>query len=154
MAPKANIFILIGPTIKVQFRTFFLQRKLSSYALLLRVTECRWRRPSVRLQQKHRHKNCMSRFPYGLRICLPTVRWLSDSCGQSSSRPTLPAVDLCCQTGCPNCVFAQFADELMSYCESSGRSPIVEINEITSDPNLRVMIQMLVQEKQSAKVNK
>lgn len=61
-------------------------------------------------------------------------------------RPALPALDLCCQTGCPKCVFAVFAEELIAYCSVTGRDPMAEVRDITSDPNMRAMIQMLVNE--------
>lgn len=61
-------------------------------------------------------------------------------------RPTLPAQDLCCQTGCPKCVFAVFAEDLIAYCDATGHDPIAEVRDITSDVNMRAMIQMLVNE--------
>ena len=61
-------------------------------------------------------------------------------------RPALPALDLCCQTGCPKCVFAVFSEDLIAYCNATGRDPISEVRDITSDPIIRAMIQMLVNE--------
>lgn len=61
-------------------------------------------------------------------------------------RPALPALDLCCQTGCPKCVFAVFSDELIAYCDATGRDAITEVRDMTSDVNMRAMIQMLVNE--------
>jgi hypothetical protein len=43
-------------------------------------------------------------------------------------------------------VFAVFAEELIAFCDATGRDPITEVRDITSDVNMRAMIQMLVNE--------
>ena len=63
----------------------------------------------------------------------------------------IPSQDLCCQTGCPKCVFAVFADELIAFCDATGRDPISEVRQATEDPNMRAMIQMLVLEAQATR---
>lgn len=87
-----------------------------------------------------------------LRLAVP-VRYCDQVPGDKeqklTERPSLPASDLCCQTGCPRCVFAVFADELIAYCEATGRDPMSEVREITSDTNMRAIIQMLVREADS-----
>lgn len=37
-------------------------------------------------------------------------------------------------------------DELMDYCRSNNKDPMEEVKKVTNDPNIRVMIDMLVKE--------
>ena len=69
-------------------------------------------------------------------------------CRESSAcmRPALPSADLCCQTGCPRCVFVVFAEQLIAYCDATGRDPISEVKAVSSDANTRAVLLMLVKE--------
>lgn len=62
------------------------------------------------------------------------------------SRPTLPASELCCQTGCENCVYLLFAEELIKYCQETGKDTRSELETITSDTTIKGMIDMLIKE--------
>ena len=63
--------------------------------------------------------------------------------------PQPPPVDLCCMSGCPRCVFIEYADELMAYCKKTGSNSHSEIKKITKDPNMQMMIRMLMKETDS-----
>lgn len=76
-------------------------------------------------------------------------RKLSD--GEVPLKPELPSPELCCMTGCPNCIFITYADDLIDYCRAVGKDPKEEVKLVTTDPNIRVMIEMLLREVQSKK---
>ncbi|KAL3118504.1 hypothetical protein niasHT_000269 [Heterodera trifolii] len=71
--------------------------------------------------------------------------------------PTPPSRDLCCGSGCPNCVWIQFADEVMDYVKSLPLHDGVEkqqkkmvgdaLNQNVEDENLRVYLLMEIQAK-------
>lgn len=65
---------------------------------------------------------------------------------QTTCLPSLPSNDLCCQTGCSNCVYLVFADELLDYCKKEGKDPTSELNSLTQDPSVKAMILMIIKE--------
>ena len=78
------------------------------------------------------------------------VEAASEGNSSGNSKPTLPAAELCCQTGCSSCVFLIFADELLEYCKKTGKDPRTELNSLTSDVTLRGMIDMLIKEAEAS----
>ena len=56
-------------------------------------------------------------------------------------------------TGCSNCIFIKYTDDLMDYCSSNKKNPLEEVKKVTSDPNIRVMIEMLVREEMNKSNN-
>lgn len=89
---------------------------------------------------------------FNVKRCLCSNSSTTSSDGEETSKrdlkepPTLPSPDLCCKTGCSNCIFIQYTDELMDYCRSENKDPMEEVKKVTSDPNIRVMIDMLIKE--------
>jgi len=63
-----------------------------------------------------------------------------------SKAPEPPSPDLCCMSGCPKCVFMEYADDLARFCLKTGVSPDDEINKVTKDPNMRMIIKMMLKE--------
>lgn len=74
------------------------------------------------------------------------VQRSSSSSSSKSPRPSLPSEELCCKTGCSNCVYLTFADELIDYCKEAGKDVRTELHSMTSDPTLRGLIDMLIRE--------
>lgn len=58
--------------------------------------------------------------------------------------PILPPAELCCQTGCHNCIYVQYADELVHYCNQSRCDPHLEVRKFTNSTSLLVMLDMLI----------
>lgn len=73
---------------------------------------------------------------------------LSSTSSSSSSKepPQLPAAELCCQTGCHNCIYIQFADELVEYCNQIKCDPHLEVRKVTNSTSLLVMLDMLIED--------
>lgn len=46
----------------------------------------------------------------------------------------------CCGTGCANCVWLEYAEQLTKYFKDGGEKAIKEINEKVSDPNIRAFL--------------
>jgi len=44
----------------------------------------------------------------------------------------------------------QYADELMEYCNSTGKNAHEEIRKVTKDPNIQMMIKMLMKEQENS----
>src|SRR5688572_1935092 len=53
------------------------------------------------------------------------------------TRPEIPSSTLCCQSGCVNCVYNVFAEELVSYCRQEGLDPRQQLRDMTNDASLR-----------------
>ncbi|XP_059165391.1 uncharacterized protein LOC131947977 [Physella acuta] len=82
-------------------------------------------------------------------VCIPGIT--TDLNGGSSEQvvspvplgqivPPEPPIN-CCMTGCVNCVWIAYAEELKEYCKSVGGDPKDTIDKIT-DPSLRAFIKM------------
>lgn len=53
--------------------------------------------------------------------------------------PEPPSV--CCESGCPNCVWIQYADELIQYCGDKSEAQKKVMSQI-KDPQVRAFVQM------------
>jgi len=57
---------------------------------------------------------------------------------QRKSLAELPEVPTtCCQSGCPNCVWLDYAEELTKYYKDGGKGAMAAIQRDIEDPNLR-----------------
>lgn len=52
--------------------------------------------------------------------------------------PTEPTT--CCMSGCPNCVWLEYAEKLSIYFQDGGKTAIKEINEKVQDSNVRAFL--------------
>ena len=86
-------------------------------------------------------------FEDGTKKIDPNDKSKNDKLAEAEEKPPEPPpADLCCVSGCPRCVFMEYADELMNYCQRTGTNPHTEIKKITKDPNMQMMIRMLMKE--------
>lgn len=46
----------------------------------------------------------------------------------------------CCMSGCPNCVWLDYAEKLSAYYQDGGERAIKEINEKVQDSNVRAFL--------------
>lgn len=46
----------------------------------------------------------------------------------------------CCMSGCPNCVWLEYAEKLTEYYKDGGEKSIKEINEKITDPSIKAYL--------------
>lgn len=46
----------------------------------------------------------------------------------------------CCMSGCPNCVWLDYAEKLSEYFKDGGKRAMEELNEKVSDENIKAFI--------------
>ncbi|XP_078035750.1 uncharacterized protein LOC144469401 [Augochlora pura] len=103
---------------------------------------------SVRLITKSR--SCKCRQIYSTcRKCIDSVRDTSDEktaekseVDDSSSTDDLVEPTNCCMSGCPNCVWIQYAEKLSAKIEKSDVNLQKLIMEKVEDPNMRAYLTM------------
>ncbi|XP_030758625.1 oxidoreductase-like domain-containing protein 1 isoform X2 [Sitophilus oryzae] len=60
----------------------------------------------------------------------------------SNEKPKEPPEEptTCCMSGCANCVWLDYAEELCKYYRDGGEKAIKEINERISDPSIKAYL--------------
>lgn len=62
----------------------------------------------------------------------------------SNDIPQLP--DNCCMSGCSNCVWIQYAEELAKYYNDGGAKARENIEHLITDPNLKMFLKVQLKE--------
>lgn len=62
------------------------------------------------------------------------------------STPPEPPTD-CCMSNCPNCVWVQYADELVAYYKDGGAKARKELDRLVTDPTMKMFINMELKSK-------
>ena len=70
----------------------------------------------------------------------------------TNKRDGLPqAPSTCCMTGCPNCVWLAYAEELTEYFQDGGEKAAREIEDNVTDSNVKAYLMHELRMKQKAK---
>lgn len=76
--------------------------------------------------------------------CKAPLRWqnrLRSKCS-STSPPSPPNPDMCCRSGCSNCVYLYYAQELEKYFRDGGKQTEKILNDLIKDETLKQFIKM------------
>ncbi|XP_044253334.1 oxidoreductase-like domain-containing protein 1 isoform X2 [Tribolium madens] len=78
-----------------------------------------------------------------LRSSVPNLTFFCRKChnekGQKNGDfPEEPTT--CCMSGCPNCVWLEYAEKLSQLYKDGGEKAVKQINEKVTDPNIRAFL--------------
>lgn len=72
--------------------------------------------------------------------------------------PETPNPDLCCRSGCDNCIWIQYALKLDQFCAGQGEQCLKELDRQIDDPSIRAYIRLQIRqqlaEKEANQANK
>lgn len=73
-----------------------------------------------------------------------------DPAASAVDLPDAPNPDLCCMSGCDNCVWVQYAVQLDAYCQGRGEQGLRELDARVSDPAVRAYIRLQIRQQLDA----
>lgn len=60
--------------------------------------------------------------------------------------PETPNPDLCCMSGCENCIWVEYALKLDQYCAGQGEECLKELDRQIDDPSIRAYIRLQIRQ--------
>lgn len=78
--------------------------------------------------------------------CIVLVRCNGTAADEKTEQESKKTAELpeepttCCMSGCPNCVWLEYADKLTAYFEDGGEKAIKEINKKVQDSNIKAFL--------------
>ena len=74
----------------------------------------------------------------------------NDNKSQNKTTKELPQPpDNCCQSGCDNCVWVKYVEELVGFYKDGGEEAHKQLDKLINDPSLKVFIKLQIKTNKS-----